>query len=82
MLAVTFNCPRQAFNDPCAPFFQGASVDDMLYPIHLMYKFMAMRPLPTFAAFDVHKNPTIEQDFAEYAAHLERVFEGSTHENH
>ena len=64
MLSVTFNAPQEAFDDPSEPFFQGDSVDDLLRPVHLNAKFFALTPLPTFAAFDVMKNPDIENDFA------------------
>jgi modulator of drug activity B len=31
--------------------------------MHLNFKFFGMEPLPTFACFDVMKNPDIENDF-------------------
>ncbi|KUJ77250.1 NAD(P)H-dependent oxidoreductase [Ruegeria profundi] len=74
MLSVTFNAPKEAFNDPSEPFFQGGSVDDLLRPAHLNAKFFAMEQLPTFAAFDVMKNPEIEADFKRFDAHLNSVF--------
>ena len=33
-----------------------------------------MRPLPSFMANDVLKNPKLEEDFARFAAHLKRYF--------
>ena len=74
MLSVTFNAPREAFDDPRQQFFAGRSVDDLLLPTHLNAKFFGMKPLPTFAAFDVMKNPEIDSDFARFAAHLNQVF--------
>ncbi|MEO3415635.1 NAD(P)H-dependent oxidoreductase [Roseovarius sp. CAU 1744] len=74
MLSVTFNAPKEAFNNPDEPFFQGASVDDLLLPVHLNARFFAMTALPTFAAFDVMKNPEIESDLARFEAHLKDVF--------
>jgi modulator of drug activity B len=38
-----------------------------------------MTPLPTFAAFDVMKNPEIEADFARFDAHLGAVFAEADH---
>lgn len=70
MLSVTFNAPREAFDDPAQAFFEGGSVDDLLRPVHLNARFFGMQPLPTFAAFDVMKNPQIEADFARFDAHL------------
>ena len=77
MLSVTFNAPREAFEDASEPFFKGGSVDDLLRPMHLNARFFDMAPLPTFAAFDVMKNPEIEADFARFVTHLAEVFAGA-----
>ncbi len=74
MLSVTFNAPREAFNDPEQPLFQGLSVDDLLLPMHLNARFFSMAKLPTFAAFDVKKDPEIDSDFARFDTHLRTVF--------
>jgi modulator of drug activity B len=74
MLSVTFNAPREAFDDESEAFFEGGSVDDLLRPVHLNGRFFAMDPLPTFAAFDVMKNPQIEADFDRFDAHLTSLF--------
>ena len=42
--------------------------------MHLNAQFFDMTPLPTFAAFDVMKNPQIEADFVRFDAHLDAVF--------
>ncbi len=74
MLSTTLNAPAEAFDDPSEPFFEGASLDDLLAPVHLNAKFFGMTPLPTFAAFDVMKNADIEGDFKRFDAHLAEVF--------
>lgn len=74
MLSVTFNAPGEAFDDVSEPFFAGDSVDDLLKPMHLNGKFLGMEPLPTFAAFDVMKNPTIKDDFTRFETHLKGLF--------
>ena len=74
MLSLTFNAPKEAFDDPAQPFFAGGSVDDLLWPMHLNAKFFGMTALPTFAAFDVIKNPEIAADFARFDAHLAALF--------
>ena len=74
MLSLTFNAPREAFDDPSEPFFAGRSVDDLMLPTHLNAKFFGMEQLPTFAAFDVMKNPDIDGDFARFDAHLYQLF--------
>ena len=70
MLSVTANAPRAAFDDPAQTLFAGRSVDDLLAPAHINFAFFAMQPLPTFAAFDVSKNPQIEADFERFDRHL------------
>ncbi|WP_068114357.1 NAD(P)H-dependent oxidoreductase [Tropicimonas marinistellae] len=79
MLSVTFNAPKEAFDDASEPFFHGASVDDLLRPMHLNARFLAMEPLPTFAAFDVMKNPQIEADLSRFDVHLANVFAEARH---
>jgi len=74
MISVTLNAPAEAFNNPSEPFFEGASLDDMLTPVHLNAKFFGMSALPTFGAFDVMKNPEIEGDLSRFDAHLKSVF--------
>ena len=76
MLSVTFNAPAEAFDNPSEPFFQGASVDDLLFPVHHNAKFFGLTPLPTFAAFDVMKSPNIEADLARFDAHLLAAIDG------
>ncbi len=70
MLSVTLNAPAQAFNDPAQNLFAGRSVDDLLAPAHINFAFFGLTPLPSFAAHDVNKNPTIKDDFARFDARL------------
>ncbi|SLN24974.1 NAD(P)H-dependent oxidoreductase [Ruegeria meonggei] len=74
MLSVTFNAPKEAFDNKAEPFFAGSSVDDLMRPLHLTAKFIGLQPLPTFTVFDVMKNPTIETDFNRFEAHLKNAF--------
>lgn len=74
MLSLTFNAPQESFNDASQEFFDGRSPDDLFVPMHLNFKFFGMEPLPTFACFDVMKNPNVERDFEKYQAHLKTCF--------
>lgn len=74
MLSVTFNAPKESFDDPSQWFFAGRSVDDLMLPMHLNAKFFGMKQLPTFAAFDVMKNPDVGDDFERFKKHLGHVF--------
>lgn len=78
MLSLTFNAPRGSFNDPSQAFFGGMSPDDLFRPMHLNFRFFDMEPLPTFACFDVMKNPDIENDFTRYREHLAAAFPART----
>ena len=73
MLSLTFNAPTESFNDP-NDFFEGKSVDDLFFPQHMNFKFFGMKPLPTFACFDVMKNGDIANDFKRLERHLQTVF--------
>ncbi len=72
MLSLTFNAPKEAFNDKDQWFFNGKSVDDLFWPTHLNFKFFGMEPLPTFVCYDVIKNPDIENDFARFEKHIKK----------
>lgn len=76
MLSLTLNAPASAFDDP-DHFFGGRSIDDLLIPYHMNFRFFGMRALPTFVAYDVAKQPNIEGDFARFEQHLATAFETS-----
>lgn len=73
MLSLTFNAPAQAFEDN-AEFFAGNSVDDLMLPMHMNFKFFDMQPMPTFSCFDVMKNADVATDFKRFEAHLNQCF--------
>ena len=74
MLSLTYNAPREAFDDPDQEFFAGRGVDDLFLPMHLNFKFFGMTPLKTFACYDVLKNPDVENDFINFESHLDQHF--------
>ncbi|EAT11153.1 NAD(P)H-dependent oxidoreductase [Bermanella marisrubri] len=74
MLSLTFNAPAEAFDDKAQYLFEGKSVDDLFFPSHMNFKFFAMEPLPTFACYDVMKNPEIEKDFERLTSHINDIF--------
>ncbi len=74
MLSLTFNAPKESFGDPSQEFFGGKSPDDLFWPMHLNFEFFGMERLPTFACFDVMKNPQVEGDFERYRSHLQEFF--------
>ena len=74
MLSLTFNAPEEAFNDPGEYLFQGKTVYDLFFPMHMNFRFFAMEPLETFVAYDVMKNPSVDDDLKRFEAHLDRHF--------
>lgn len=72
MLSLTFNAPAESFNDAEEYLFQGRSVDDLFMPAHMNFRFFDMEALPTFACYDVLKDPQIESDFERFDKHLEQ----------
>lgn len=73
MMSLTFNAPEESFND-VAEFFDGKSVDDLMFPMHMNFKFFGMQPMATFACFDVMKNADIETDLRRFDAHINQHF--------
>ena len=73
MLSLTFNAPAESFNDE-NDFFEGKSVDDLFFPMHMNFKFFGMAAMETFVCFDVMKNADIENDFKRFEAHLNQHF--------
>jgi len=74
MLSLTFNAPKEAFEDSNEYLFQGKSVDDLFFPMHANFRFFGLSPIETFACFDVIKNPEVGSDLERFAAHIEQHF--------
>lgn len=73
MMSLTLNAPAESFAD-AADFFEGKSVDDLVFPMHMNFKFFGMQALATFACYDVMKNADIDSDFARFEKHLNENF--------
>lgn len=74
MLSLTFNAPQEAFNDAEEYLFQGKSVDDLFFPMHMNFRFFGMEAMPTFVCYDVMKNPNVENDFHRFVEHINAQF--------
>lgn len=74
MMSLTFNAPEESFNDENEYLFQGKSVDDLFFPMHMNFRFFGMSPMETFACYDVMKNADVENDLSRFEAHLEKHF--------
>jgi len=73
MMSLTLNAPAESFAD-ATDFFEGKSVDDLVFPMHMNFKFFGMQAMPTFACYDVMKNADIDSDFARFEKHLNDNF--------
>ena len=71
MFSLTFDAPLGAFEDPNEYLMQGRSVDDLFFPMHVNYRYLAMDALPTFSLHDVIVNPNVERDLERFEGHLE-----------
>ncbi|MEM6581639.1 MAG: NAD(P)H-dependent oxidoreductase [Pseudomonadota bacterium] len=74
MLSLTFNAPEEAFNDDEEYLFQGKTVDDLWFPMHMNFRFFGMQAMPTFACYDVMKNADTENDFKRFEDHINTHF--------
>jgi len=74
LLSLTFNAPKESFDNTEEYLFQGKSVDDLFLPMHMNFRFFGMEALPTFVCFDVMKNADAEGDFKRFAAHIDQQF--------
>lgn len=72
MLSATLNAPEYAFN--AGEFFEGKGIDGLFMWLHKIYQFNGFDSLPGFAAYDVIKNPTIEQDLVNFDRHISQHF--------
>ena len=77
MLSLTFNAPEESFDDPEQFLFQGKGVDDLLFPMHMNFRFFGMTPVPTFACYDVMKNPQVSADLERFKEQLRSAFPGN-----
>ena len=74
MLSLTFNAPKESFDDPAQYLFEGRGVDDLFMPAHMNFRFFGMSGMETFVCYDVMKNPDVENDLVKYKAHLAEHF--------
>lgn len=73
LLSTTWNAPEAAFDDP-STFYEGRSLDDALIAMHKANQYVGMSPLPSFAIYDVIKDPRYPDNEARWLEHLKRYF--------
>lgn len=73
MLSTTWNAPAEAFSDS-GKFFDERSLDEVMIGFHKAQEYIGMKKLPSFACYNVVKNPQIEQFKQNLREHLHKVF--------
>ena len=73
MLSLTWNAPKEAFNDPHQTLFAGKSVDDVFVPNTASYKFCGIDVLPSFSCHEVVKAPDVQGDIERLRQHLKKL---------
>jgi len=73
MLSLTWNAPREAFENNDQFLFEGKSVDDVFIGNTANYKFCGAEILPSFSCYDVMKAPDVENDIERLKQHLINV---------
>ncbi|BFM14778.1 NAD(P)H-dependent oxidoreductase [Maricurvus nonylphenolicus] len=69
LLSTTWNAPEEAFLDK-AHFFDGRLQKEVLVAMHKAQQYVGMRPLASFAAFDVVANPRLDKLRESWRRHL------------
>jgi modulator of drug activity B len=74
MLSLTWNAPKDAFDDNDQVLFAGKSVDDVFAHNTANYTFCGVESLPSFSFFDVIKSPEIDKNIMKLKEHLAHNF--------
>ncbi|RRJ82427.1 NAD(P)H-dependent oxidoreductase [Aestuariirhabdus litorea] len=72
LLSTTWNAPESAFADP-ATFYQGATLDDAMIAMHQAHRYVGMEALPSFAVYNVVREPDYERAEQRWRDHLRRL---------
>ncbi len=73
MLSLTWNAPRQAFDDKNQHLFNGKTVDDVFVSHTAVYKFCGAEILPSFSCYDVVKAPDVKGDIERLKQHISGI---------
>jgi len=73
VLSLSWNAPKESFNDTNQILYNGKSVDDAFIAITTTYKFCGCEILESFSCFDVIKNPDIKNDILRYKEFLDKL---------
>ena len=62
MLSLTWNAPKEAFEDKNQILLKGKTTDELFLFNTSVYKFCGAEILPSFSSFNVLKDPQVEKD--------------------
>lgn len=71
MIVNTWNAPEETFGAP-EQLLSDISMEDFTKPFTAALQFLGVEPQPTFAFYDVFKNPDIENDLKKYKEHIKK----------
>lgn len=73
MISTTWNAPEEAFEKE-GQFFEAKDVDQVLIGMHKTYQFLGMKPLNSFAMYNIFKEDTISKDIELFEKHVKNEF--------
>jgi len=73
MVVNTWNAPQETFKQQ-GQLLENFSMEEFTRPFTATLEFVGIQTLPTFAFYDVFKNPNIENELANYQTHLSNYF--------
>ena len=62
MLSLTWNAPKEAFEDKDQFLFEGKTTDEAFFANTSVYKFCGAEIIPSFSSFNVLKDPQVDKD--------------------
>jgi modulator of drug activity B len=74
MICATWNAPKEAFNNPSNPVFQGKTSADLFLNITSNYKFCDFEIVPDYNCFDIYRSQNIVEDIENYKTYLKNAF--------
>ncbi|WP_291890577.1 NAD(P)H-dependent oxidoreductase [Chryseobacterium sp.] len=69
IIVNTWNAPEETFGNE-GQLLESFSMEEFTRPFTATLQFVGIQPLPTFAFYDVFKNPNIEQELVSFEEHL------------
>ena len=71
MIVNTWNAPKETFGNE-GQLFANISMETFAKPFNAALEFIGIQAQPTFAFYDVFKDPKIEEELKTYKEHLEK----------